>query len=312
MKKKVFPLLFGLSMFIVWSSFGQNTEAVSDTSIVAEPVVISVLNLRPVTLSKRKILFSLQAEYPEFYKYLNQKSGKTDRVPDNIVLNEAYYFGHIIYGLTDRVNLFAILPVASINHYSPSATIIGKGFGDLQIGGRYNLHRQKNFENNLTSGLTITFPTGKYKNIGLHDYPLGLGAFRFKGDLTGLHQLDKWNMIYSVYYEFRTNNSEGLHVGDETGAYLTFQKPINTKYGNFGLEGGAYGYYNFNDKKDGASIPYTADYAANLYFGAWFNYLKDFTLRFGIPYTIYQNKSWLTKYEVLIQLDYHFDLIKNK
>lgn len=312
MKKKVFPLLFGLLLIITWKSSGQNLEGPHDTLLVAKPVVISVLNLQPVTLNKQKILFSLQADYPEYYKYLNLKNGKTERVSDYKALNEAFYFGHISYGLTDRINLFAILPVASIHHYSPTATIIGKGFGDFKIGVRHNLFNQKNFANSLTSGAAITFPTGKYKNIRSDDYPIGLGAFEFKGDITGMHRINNLNMIYSVYYEFRTKNSEGLNVGDETGAFLTFQKQIDTRYGNFGIEGGTYGHYNFKDKKNDSYIPYTDDYEVNLYFGAWYNYLKDFSLRFGIPYTLYQNKSWLTKYEVLIQLDYHFNLIKNK
>lgn len=312
MKKKMILLLFGLSLFIVWPSSGQNPEALQDTGLVNKPVFISVLNLRPVTLSKQRILFSVQAEYPEYYKYLNPKSGKTERVSESTVLNEAYYFGHIVYGFTNRINLFAILPIASIHHYSPSATIVGKGFGDIALGGNYSLLESKNFENSLTSSITIGFPTGKYKNMDSNDYPLGLGAFKFKGDVTGLHRFNNLDMMYSVYYEYRTNNSEGLYVGDEAGASLTFQKQINTSYGNFGLEGGAYGFWNLKDKKNGTYLPYTDNYAANLIVSAWYNYLKDFDIRVGIPYSIYQNKSWLTKYEVLIQLDYYFDLKKNK
>jgi len=302
MEKKMILLLFGLLLFIVRPSSGQNPEALQDTGLVNKPVFISVLNLRPVTLSKQRILFSVQAEYPKYYKYLNPKSGRTERVSESTVLNEAYYFGHIVYGFTNRINLFAILPIASIHHYSPSATIVGKGFGDIALGGNYSLLESKNFENSLTSSITLGFPTGKYKNMNSNDYPLGLGAFKFKGDVTGLHRFNNLDMMYSVYYEYRTNNSEGLYVGDEAGASLTFQKQINTSYGNFGLEGGAYGTY----------LPYTDNYAVNLIVSAWYNYLKDFDIRVGIPYSIYQNKSWLTKYEVLIQLDYYFDLKKNK
>lgn len=312
MNKKMLFLLFGLLLFLVRISNGQNPEILQDTGIAAKPIFISVLNLRPVTLSKRRILFSLQAEYPEFYKYVNQKSGKTERVPESSVLNEAYYYGHVVYGFTDRINLFAILPMASIHHYSPSATITGKGWGDIVLGGNYSLLDSNNYENDLTAGISIAFPTGKYKNIATADYPLGRGAFSFKGDVTGLHRFTNVDMVYSVYYAFRANNPDGINVGDETGAFLTFQKAIHTTYGNFGLEGGAYGLWNFRDKRNGTYIPQTDDYAVNLIAGAWYNYLKDFYLRFGVPYTIYQNKSWLTKYEVLIQLDYHFGLNRNK
>jgi hypothetical protein len=312
MKKKKIILLFALLLFIIRPTYGQNIETLQDTDSFQRPVFLSVSNLRPITLNKQRILFSLQADYPRFYKYLNFKSGKTERVSESTVLNEAYYFGHIVYGFTNRINLFVILPLASVHHYSPAGTIIGKGLGDIEIGGVYSLLDPKNRENSLTSSLSLGFPTGKYKNMDINDYPLGLGAFRFKGEITGLHRFRNLDMIYSIYYEYRTHNSVGLEVGDETGAYLTLQKQLNTSYGNFGLEGGAFGSWNFKDKKNDTSIAHTDDYTANLFIGAWYNYLKDFYIRFGVPYTIYQNKSWLTKYEVLIQLDYHFELKNNK
>lgn len=305
-------LLFSLLLVLVKPSIGQNSEMLQDTGFVKRPVFISVLNLQPLTLSKNRLLFSFQAEYPEFYKYLNSKNGKTEQVSETTVLNEAYYYGRAVYGLTDRINLFTLIPLASIHHFSPTTTITDKGFGDFAIGGNYSLLESKNFKNNLTSSLTVAFPTGKFKNIGANDYPLGLGAYTFKGDLTGLHRFRNLDVIYSAYYEYRTGNSQGLNVGDEAGASISFQKQYNTKYGNFGLEGGAYGFWNLKDQKDGLTIPYTDDYNANLFVGAWYNYLKDFYLRFGVPYTIYQNKSWLTKYTVLIQLDYYFDLKKTK
>jgi len=312
MKKKKVLLLFAVLLFIIRSSYGQNIETLQDTGSVQKPIFLSISNLRPITLNKQRVLFSLQAEYPKFYKYLNSKSGKTEPVSESTVLNEAYYFGHVIYGLTNQINLFAILPMASVHHYSPAGTFIGKGLGDIEIGGTYSLLKPKNRENSLTSSLTLGFPTGKNKNLGLNDEPLGLGAYRFKGDVTGLHRFKKLDIIYSIYYEYRTPNSVGIEVGDETGAYLTLQKQLNTSYGNFGLEGGAFGSWNFKDKKNGTSIAHTDDYIANLFIGAWYNYLKDFYIRFGVPYTIYQNKSWLIKYEVLIQLDYHFELKNNK
>ena len=312
MKKKKIIQLFALLLFIIRPSYGQNIETLQDTGSFQKPVFLSVSNLRPITFNKQRILFRLQAEYPKFYKYLNFKSGKTERVTESTVLNEAFYFGHIVYGFTNRINLFVILPLASVHHYSPAGTFIGKGLGDIEIGGIYSLLNPKSRENSLTSSLSLGFPTGKYKNRDINDLPLGLGAFRFKGDVTGLHRFKNLDLIYSIYYEYRTPNSVGLEVGDETGAYLTLQKQLNTSYGNFGLEGGAFGSWNFKDKKNGTSIANTDDYTANLFIGAWYNYLKDFYIRFGVPYTIYQNKSWLTKYEVLIQLDYHFELKNNK
>jgi len=306
-KKRIF-LLFALLIIIIRPSAGQNTETSQDSLSSKKPVFISVLNLRPATLSKKRILISLQAEYPKYYKYFNPNTGNTERVSETTVLNEAYYSGHIVYGVTNRVNLFTILPVTSVHHYSPANTIIRKGIGDIELGGNYSVFDSQNLVNSLTTGLTIGFPTGKYKDVGSNEYPLGLGVFKLKGDITGLHHFNQLDMMYSVYYEYRGENSDGLKVGDEAGAFLTFQKQIFTSYGDFGFEGGGYCRWNFKDKIVSSFETHLDDYTGNLFIGAWYNYLKDFYLRVGVPYTIYQNKSWLTKYEVLIQLDYYFDI----
>jgi hypothetical protein len=310
MNKKSILLLFNLLLIIVKPSAGQKQDTIKDTVQMDKAAFISVLNLRPVQLKKNGMLLSFQTEFPEFYKTFNPKTRNNEKVPGTIAINEAYYYGHVVYGFSDRVNLFALLPVASVNHYSPNGTTSGKGFGDIKLGGSYSLIDLKDNLNSLTSSLAIGLPTGKYKNLLPYEYPLGLGAFRFKGDLTGLHRFKRLDMVYSVYYEYRTNNSNGLNVGDETGAYLTLQKQLNTEYGNFGLEGGIYAYWNFKDRKNGSVLLHTNDYAGNLYIGGWYNYLKNFYIRFGVPYTVYQNNSWLTKYEVLLQLDYQFKLNK--
>ena len=308
MKTRMILHLFGALVLLVRPSIGQNSEALPDTGLNNKPAFNSILNIRPETLGKHAILFSFQAKFPEYYKYFNPKSGNTEQVPKALVINEAYYNGQAIYGLTDRVDLYAMLPVASVHHYSLSGTIAGKGFGDIVLGGNYSLLNSP--QNSFTTGLSLGFPTGKYKNTGLNDYPLGLGSFRFKGDITGLHRFNNLDMVYSTYYEYRTDNADGLNVGDEVGAYLTFQKQFNTRYGNFGIEGGAYGLWNFKDKRNDAYIPWSDNYEGNVMIGGWYKYLENFYLRVGVPYTIYQNQSWSTKYTVLIQLDYYFSFKK--
>ncbi len=312
MNKIPILLLFSLLVILVKPSAGQTQDSIENAAQIDRALNISVLNLRPVPLKKREMLFSFQAEFPKFYKTYNPKSGKTDKVPETTVLNEAYYYGHLIYGLSDRFNLIASLPFSSVHHYTPTSTISGKGLGDIKLGGNYSLIDLENNGNSLNSGITIAFPTGKSKNLNPNDFPIGLGVFSTKGDITGFHHFKSFDLVYSIYYEYRNSTSDRLNVGDQTGAFLTLQKQINTSYGNFGLEGGAYAYWNFKDRKNGTLIPHTDDYATNLYVGGYYNYLKNFYIRFGLPYTIYQNKSWLTKYEVLLQLDYHFVLNRKK
>ena len=60
MKKKFIFLLFSLLLFTGILSVGQNPELQIDSGFVKKPVFISVLNLRPVTLNKQRILFSIR------------------------------------------------------------------------------------------------------------------------------------------------------------------------------------------------------------------------------------------------------------
>ena len=95
-----------------------------------------------------------------------------------------------------------------------------------------------------------------------------------------------------------------MTVGDETGLFVTLQKPFATPIGAFGIEGGLNGYFNFSDSRSGTAVPHTQDYAVNLYAGGWYQYLDRFYIRFGVPYTVFQNSAWMTQYRVMIQFDF--------
>jgi len=305
MNKKI--LLFVVSMVFLTSFTlkAQNTVTKKD-SVSTIKTYISGMNLRPVLLKKGEFLISLSADIPHYYKWYSPKTEKPEKLSSKMVINEAYFDGYLIYGLNKQVNLFLTVPVTDIHHYSPMGIATGVGFGDVRFGADLDIiNLQKDGRNSLVGRVTMGVPTGHYKDLDISEYPTGLGSFRFQGNLTGLHQFSKFDMIYSAYYEYRTNHS-GMHIGDETGAYLIFQKPFNTSAGRFGLETGAYTFWQFKNSKKGTVIPNTKNYAVDFYVGGWYNYLKNLYLRFSVPYSVYQNKAWFTKYQVKIQLDYLF------
>lgn len=303
MKKKFFLVITGFLVIATMGLCAQETTPEKDT-IVSGNSALTILNLRPVLLKKGQALVSFRVDFPNIYKVYNPSTGKPEKLSPVVALSEMYFNSYITYGLSNKWNLFVMLPVADIHHYSPMGEVSGVGFGDVEAGVDYRLlNGRKDRKNRLVARMTLGFPTGRFQNLSSTQYPLGLGSFRFRTVLTGLHQYTKIQMIYSAYYEVRTNRL-GVSMGDETGAFLLFRKPIETAYGRFGLEGGAYTTLNFSDKKSGVVIPHTQDYVANLYMGVWFQYLKKINLRFGIPYSIYQNKSWITQYRILFQLDY--------
>lgn len=305
MKKQLFFVIIGFLVFANSGLYAQGSTPAKDTTTSGD-ASLSILNLRPVLLNKGQALVSLRAAFPNFYKSFNATAGKPVKLPSYLALSEAYFNTYLTYGLSGKWNVFMMVPVADIHHYSPGGEVSGVGFADVEAGVDYRLiNGQKGGNNGLAARLTLGFPTGRYQNLSGTQYPLGLGSFRFRAALTGIHQYTKVQMIYSAYYEYRTNRL-GISMGDETGAYLLFRKPIETAYGRFGLEGGAYTYWNFSDKNNGTVVPNSRDYSINLYVGAWFQYLKKFDIRLGVPYSIYQNKAWMTQYQAMLQLDYLF------
>jgi len=303
MKRRIFLAIVSFLFLVNVNGYAQDNFLYGD-SIPSGNVSLSIFNVRPILLNKGQLLFSFQTALPNYYKSFSSATGKPEKLPSYMVLSEAYFNGYITYGLTQKWNLFLTLPFNDIHHFSPMGEISGVGVGDIETGVDYQLFGgNQNSENSLATRLSFGFPTGHYQNLSKNDYPLGSGSFRFQAAISGIHWYNKIQMIYSAYYEFRTNRLE-INTGDEAGAYLIFRKPLITPFGSFGLEGGTLTYWNFADKKNGTVLPNTRDYNINLYAGAWFQYLKKFNLRFGIPYSVFQNKSWMTQYRIMLQIDY--------
>ena len=308
MEKNLFIALSIAGMLIGTMLFAQG-EGV-DTSSAGQtennPYYINSYHLQPVLLPKGKFLFLFHTNIPHYYKWYSPKAGKPEKLSSKMVINEFNFNAMGYYGLTDRLNLFLRLPFRDVHYYSPMGTRAGIGFGDVVTGGSYSLSDPANTgKNEVTAGIDLTFPSAKYKNLEKDDAALGEGSFRFRGNVTGLHRAQKFNFIYSLYYEYRTNHS-GYHIGDETGAYFLFQKPFNTSVGRFGIESSLYAYWKFKNTKEGETIPNTEDYAVSPGLGGWYECADRLYLRFNVPFYVFQNSAWMTRYDILIQLDYVF------
>lgn len=270
------------------------------------PLYLNSYRLRPVLLQKGKYLVQVSANIPHFYKWYSPKTGKYERLTSYQVINEAYFSGILTYGISNRLNLFMVIPVNDLHHYSPMGINKGIGLGDIKAGINWNLlagHQDAN--NKYTAGITLGFPTGKHYNLKPGRLPTGTGSVSLRGDITGFHKSSNFNLLYSVYFAYLTNHNI-YKTGNEGGGYLILQKPFNTSVGQFGIETSAYTYYKSATKKSGVTIPNTKDYGIDLGIGGWFNYQKNLSIRFNVPYSVYQNSSWLTKYQVMLEIDYLF------
>ena len=265
----------------------------------------SALNIRSQVIENHSFMVRLNAEIPNYFKWMNAKTGKMEKLSDKSIMNEMLLTASVDYGMTPKLSLFAQIPFSFIHHYSPMGEVSGSGLSDIVAGAYYNLLGNAETTNVLTTEGSVYFPTGKTKNLTVSNYPTGLGVFRLRGDVSVLHRLNTSTIGLSGYYEYRANN-DSVNVGDVLGLNILKQDYFNTSFGNFGLEYGAFSAYQFKNSKRGTDIQNTDDFSSGAVIGGYYEYLSHLFLRFDIPYTIYQNKSFLTKYQVLIQIDYRF------
>jgi hypothetical protein len=304
MKKKLVILLI-LMQVIVIKSFGQNNSITTD-SVVPDNFKTSSLNLSSGVLMKSEMLVRMNFDFTEYKRTLNTLTGNMEKLPDNEVLNEMLISTYIDYGISRKLTLYTQLPVSDIHHYSPKGVDAYKGLADIGLGGDYLLMNNNSGSNTLTGEATVFIPTGNSSSSTTDNYLPGIRTVRLKGSLTGMKKSGNSVIIYSGYYEFRPVNSSDLNAGDELGITVIRQDDHKTKFGNFGIEYGGFSLFKTEDKNNGIKIPHTADYEIAAFAGGWFKYRNNLILRFGLPYTIYQNGSPLTKYDVLFQLDYRF------
>jgi len=270
------------------------------------PFYVNSYHLQPVLIPVKQFLVFFNTDIPHYYKWYSPETGKPEKLSSKMVINEINFNARIYYGLTSRLNIFLHVPVRDMHYYSPIGMRSGIGLGDLTTGILYDLiSHDETGKNDLTAGLTLGFPTGKYKNINKDKIALGEGSYRFKGNVTGLHRMEEKSLIYSFYYEYLSNHS-GYHIGDETGAYILCQIPVNTSYGYFGIEPSLNMYWKFKNTNGGETIPNSEDYAIELALGGWYQFINNLYLRVNVPFTLFRNDAWMTRYNIMLQVDYLF------
>ncbi|MGB8489947.1 MAG: hypothetical protein WCE64_02720 [Bacteroidales bacterium] len=304
MNKKIAVLILVMQHTAIMS-FGKDLITAADSGRHDE-TVITVLNLRPTVLIKNNMMIRLNFDFRQYFRMLNTTSGRMEKLSEKDVLNEMLVNAYIDYGISGNVTIFAQLPLSDTHESTPAGVIAEKGLADIGAGVGYKLFDDRSGKNTITIEGTLYAPTGKSFRLTPSDYPSGMGIIRLKGALTGLHRSENSAFIYSGYYEYRPANASDLNIGDEVGIIVLRQNYFKTIYGNFGVEYGGFSSVKAKDKMAGADLVHTGDFAVDAFAGCWFEYQKNLFLRFGLPYTVYQNGSLFTKYNVLIQLDYRF------
>ncbi len=306
MKRLYINMLLFLILLMGNFIYGQEKPK-KETGKQPDDFFISTYQFHPQLLGEKTWLIDLSTDIPKFFKYFNPKMKKITPKMPVVVLNEAYFNAHILYGSNSKLNLYANLPFLDLHHYSPMMFQKGVWFGDIQTGVVYG---------NLLSGLhhltleaQINWPTGIYKQKP-QILNTGRGAFGIQVGLNGLENLqtkaDAWQLAYHAYFDYFIS-LDNIDKGFETGGTALFPKPYHTKFGYFGLEN-ALNFQMHTPYKTGTmTLPNSGLTQLDVSLGGWYEFLNNCYLRLTIPYTLYQNKAYLTKYSVVMQLDYKFN-----
>ena len=190
------------------------------------------------------------------YKMFNPMTNKTEKISDKIALNDANFDLLLRYGFSPKFDFGIEIPFESSHKYSPMGEMKGTGINDVSLLTGFNILNGKNSRNFLKNNFRISFPSGSYDNLKSNEIPLGLGCFSVTDEISGFHQFERNNLMYSVRYTYRNeNSSNSVDIGDEVGGEVVFTKNIANELGKFGIKSGLNSYYKFDDELNGVSLP---------------------------------------------------------
>ena len=284
-----------LVVFLSFLSFSLYAQDTIQDNLIFRRDFYSTTSLRPVNIPKGEMFFSLNAAFPKYFKVYNPQSASIDKISPKVVYNEMNLCLTSIYAITSKLNIIAYIPFSDHHYYTPVMYLKGIGLGDIRLAVNYNF--LNNEKSSMSALLEVGVPTGKNQNLSAGELPLGSGAFIGKAEFSGLKDFEKWQLIYSLAYEYYSVNSAGIDVPDLIHTSVFAQKTYRTNYGNFGVEGGTQIFAQ-------PSSAFSNTINADLFAGAYYAYTNNFNIHIAFPYTIYQNTVFLTKYNMVVQLDY--------
>ena len=267
----------------------------------------SISGIRKLALSSGNLYFNINGEFPSFQKILNPNTGGMMDFPKSFVRTEAYLNASVLYGINNKFNVFLNVPFSWLNHYTPDLIQENKGFGDIDFGALYQLFGEDLSSNTSTIKLAVKAPTGESNNLSNDELPLGSGAWEFSAALQGMFHFTSWNLLYSANYSLSTQNGNDINPGDHVWGILSFEKNLNTKFGDFTLESGFELSNFFEGTKDGNAVANSSEFSAAWFPAIAYNFSQNLRLSYRMPFTFYKRDSWFTDYSAVLQIEYYLD-----
>ena len=164
------------------------------------------------------------------------------------------YQVHAMYGMTDRLELYASVPFVNVSLYQTTEYHMqnsiqvnrwsqhGKGLSDISLGIRYLLIEESASAPSLFVGVTSDFPTGEKNPTNIidennFDRPTGSGGFAFDFEMKARKVIYPWSFSIYATHKIRTGGEKIVVPG---------QLPVSFKDGNYSRITGS-GYFHLND-----------------------------------------------------------------
>lgn len=262
----------------------------------------SIFGIQKATLTPGNLYFNIAGDMMNYLKIYDDSKHSYVTKPSSMVFNDVSLKSFFGYGLTQRLSLFTEIPLQSVHVYSLNPALIGKGFGDIKLGGTINLlNDQKGSD--VDAVVSTTLPVAANTPPAKGEYPLGINALQLTLSVDGYTPLGAYGLQYSAYYN-SVGNDGALNYGDWTGIYLLLNKDSETPFGTFSFVAGLNAAYKIDDQLSGKSVNGTNDNYLSVLASVRYFYDQNLDFTIGIPYTVYQKNTWFTKYSVLLGVDF--------
>ena len=182
-------------------------------------------------------------------------------------LTQDQYFNTIqLWGkipVTKRISIYASLPFHFHEKQTRQGAIRISGIGDLNLMGIYQLMSSKDNSHQLSGGLGVKIPFGKFDEKGISgvnpSFQLGTGSWDYQMALNYKYQKNKAAVLLNTDYTIKTVNKKNYRFGNQWNYAATgFYQIAGNEKAIFSAKTGLQGEVYAQNKQFDEGLPNTA------------------------------------------------------
>ncbi|WP_312324460.1 transporter [Soonwooa sp.] len=205
---------------------------------------------------------------PQFIgiKYFAQHYKAKENLFVNDLTQDQYFNTLQLWGkipVTKKLSIYGSLPFQFHEKKTQQGDIKISGIGDASVMGIYEILKSKNTFHQLSGGLGVKIPIGKFDEKGITgvnpSFQLGTGSWDYQLALSYKFQKNIFALMLNTDYTIKTENKKQYQFGNQwnyaaTGFYSLWRNENSIFSGKLGLQGEVYDW----NKQFGEIMPRTA------------------------------------------------------